>query len=224
MSDLPSEFSTSARMATAVSACWRVTTSGGARRTDRSPHVSTSSPRSKHACSRATAASWSGRSMPTIRPAAANLVGSPGGRAASRQGRRAGTSPTAAALAASSDSTRSSVASGGGAGDRVAAERRAVTAGLPVHDLPPGDDAGQRQAAGEALADAHDVGLDAVVLGRPHPCRCGRLPTAPRRARGGCRARRTAGADRPATRRAARRSRPRPGSARRRSRRRRTGR
>ena len=32
----------------------------------------------------------------------------------------------------------------------------------------PGDDAGERQPAGQALADAHDVGLDAVVLGRPH--------------------------------------------------------
>ncbi len=32
----------------------------------------------------------------------------------------------------------------------------------------PGDDAGQRQPAGQALADAHDVGLDAVVLARPH--------------------------------------------------------
>ena len=34
--------------------------------------------------------------------------------------------------------------------------------------LGPGDDAGQRQPAGQALADAHDVGLDALVLARPH--------------------------------------------------------
>ena len=58
----------SPRMPTAVSACSAVTTSGGASRTDRSPQVSTRSPRRKHACSRATARSWSGRSRPIIRP------------------------------------------------------------------------------------------------------------------------------------------------------------
>ena len=73
-----------------------------------------------------------------------------------------------AALSASPSSTSCSVALRRGAGDRVAAERRAVAARLPVHQLGAGDDAGQRQAAGEALADAHDVGLDAVVLARPH--------------------------------------------------------
>ena len=55
------------------------------------------------------------------------------------------------------------------------------------------------------------------VLARPTSCRCGRCPTAPRRRRAGCRARRRARAGRPASRRAGRCSRPRPGSARRRS-------
>ena len=58
----------------------------------------------------------------------------------------------------------------GRAGDRVAAVRRAVRAATPaLLELAARDDRRQRQAVGDRLGHAHDVGDDPGVLERPHP-------------------------------------------------------
>ena len=76
--------------------------------------------------------------------------------------------PTLAALSARPDSTSSSVALAAAQATGLPPNVEPWPPGSQSITLGPGDDAGERQAAGEALADAHDVGLDAVVLARPH--------------------------------------------------------
>ena len=121
-----------------MSACSRVTTSGGAMRIDRSPHVSTSRPRSKHARSSGVGGVVVGEVDADHQAAAADLLEQRLVGLQRRAARRAGGRRRRRRWRPGRRSTRSSVASGGGAGDRVAAERRAVAARLPVHDARPG--------------------------------------------------------------------------------------
>ena len=58
----------------------------------------------------------------------------------------------------------------GRAGDRIAAVGRPVGAASPaLLEVAARDDGRQRQAVGDRLGDAHDVGHDPGVLERPHP-------------------------------------------------------
>ena len=71
---------------------------------------------------------------------------------------------------------RRNVASRGGNTYRNAAEGGGMGSGGPIHDIGAGNHGRKRQARGDALGGAKNVGFEAGMIARPPPCRCWPMP------------------------------------------------